>query len=247
MDQLKKYVAGAVVLSLAILGLGYNFLVSPKKSAAEELRAQTASQDSTNATLRTKLALLKSQAKDLPKEQAKLAAVAAKIPENPALPSLIRALTTASVSAGVVLVSLTPSAPTAVAAAAPAAPAAPPSGAPAAAAPAPAAAPAAAGAPAASTAGMLSSIPISLNVVGSYFQVQRFLANLESLPRAFRVTALTLTPGANPLSKATGPVVEDGRSLSSTITAQVFMASNRAPATPVTIPAPAASAAAAKK
>ncbi len=113
MDKLKQYVAGAVVLSLAILLLGYNFLVSPKKSAAAELRAQTESQASANAVLRTKLAALKAQAKDLPKEQAKLAAVAAKIPDNPALPSLIRALTSAGIAAGVELVSLTPGTPTA--------------------------------------------------------------------------------------------------------------------------------------
>ena len=49
------------------------------------------------------------------KSRAKLAAVAAKIPDNPALPNLIRALTTASKSTGVELVTLTPGTPTAAA------------------------------------------------------------------------------------------------------------------------------------
>ncbi|MCA1712961.1 MAG: type 4a pilus biogenesis protein PilO [Actinobacteria bacterium] len=225
MDKLKQYVVLTVIGSLAILALGYNFLVSPKKAEANDLRTQTASQVSANAQLQTQLTVLKAQAKDLPKQQAKLAAVAARIPDNPALPALIRALTAAASSAAVELVSVTPGQP-----AAPAAPAA---------APAVASGTAGAARPAAAaggTAGTLASIPLALNVVGGYFQVEQFVANLENLPRSLRISGLTLAPGANPVKKSSRTSVDDGKSLTTTITGQVFMAANRPAATPVTVP-----------
>ena len=230
MDKLKQYVVFTVLGCLVVLAAGWFLLVSPKRSEAADLRAQAESQVAANAQLQTKLTVLKAQAKDLPKQQAKLAAVAARIPDNPALPALIRALTTASTAAGVELVSVTPGAPAAAAAAAAQPVAAPAAGA------------AATGAPAAasSSAGQLASIPLTLSVAGGYFQVQQFLANLENLPRSMRVTGLTLAPGANPVKKpaagATAPTADDGRALVSTITGQVYMAANRPPATPVTVP-----------
>jgi Tfp pilus assembly protein PilO len=173
--------------------------------------------------------MLKAQAKALPRQQAKLAAVAAKIPDNPALPALIRALSAAATSTGVELVGVTPGAPVAAAAAAPAAPAAPAATA--------AGAAAAPAAPAASSAGQLAAIPINMNVVGGYFQVEQFVSKLEALQRAMRVSNIVIAPGANPVKpgKATASL-DDGKSLASTITAQVFMAANRPAATAVTVP-----------
>lgn len=234
MDKIKQWVALTVVGCLGIMAAGWFLLVSPKKAEAADVREQAAAQEATNQGLRTKLDVLKAQAKDLPKKQADLARVAAKIPGDPGLPALIRALTAASTSAGVELVSVTPSAPApvvAVAAAAGAAPVAAPA-APAAAAP--VAAPAAA---APTTAGALAAIPVAINVVGGYFEVSQFLANLENLPRAFRVTNLTLAPGASPTDKAKATSTEDGSSLTSTITGTVYMAANRPAATPVVAPA----------
>lgn len=237
MDKLKQWVALTVLGCLGIAAAGWFLLVSPKKAEAADLQAQTASQESTNASLRTQLEVLKAQAKDLPAKQADLARVAAKIPDNPALPSLIRALTAAAASAGVELVSVTPGPPAAVAvpvAAAPVAadPAAPPAD--------PAAAPAApaAGAPTATAAGTLAGIPVAINVVGGYFEVAQFMSNLENLPRALRVTNLTLAPGTSPVAgEGASTTVEDGSSLTSTITGSVFMAADRPAATPVVAPA----------
>ena len=229
MDKVKQYVVFTVLGCLVVLAAGWMLLVSPKRTAAAELRAEAESTRASNDQLRTQLTVLRAKAKDLPKEQAKLASVAAKIPDNPALPALIRALVTAGTAAGVELVSVTPGPPVLALGAAPVSP-----GAPAAAAAPVAPAPDAAAAPAA--AGSLASIPVSLNVAGSYFQVQQFLAELETLPRSMRVTGLTVNPGANPVKPAAGVVVEDGRAITSTITAQVFMAANRAPAAAVTVP-----------
>jgi Tfp pilus assembly protein PilO len=237
MDKLKQWVALTVVGCLAIMAGGWFLLVSPKRTEAAEVRAQAVAQESTNDGLRNELELLKVQAKDLPKKQAELARVAAKIPDNPGLPSLIRALTAASTSAGVEFVSVTPSAPAPVAApvaAAPVAGAPAPAADPAAAAP---AAPADPNAPApAGPVGTLAAIPIAINVVGGYFEVSQFLANLENLPRALRVTNLTLAPGKSASDKSEGSA-DDGSSLTSTITGSVYMAANRPVATPVVAPA----------
>jgi Tfp pilus assembly protein PilO len=237
MDKLKQYVALTVVGCLAVLAGGWFLLVSPKRTEAAELRLQADEQVTANATLQTQIEVLKAQAKNLPKEQAKLAAVAAKVPPSRAMPALIRSLTVAAEDAGVELVTLAPgttavAAP--VAAAAPVAPAAgtaaPAPGAPAAVAPAPA-------------GPQLGTIPVTLNVVGGYFQVQQFLSNLEELKRAIRFTNVTLAPGSNPVKPAApgSAPVDDGRTLAATLTGQVFQqvvtAAPAAAVAPVVAPA----------
>jgi Tfp pilus assembly protein PilO len=242
MDKLKQWVALTVVACLGIMAAGWFLLVSPKRAEAADLREQAAAQETANATLRTSLKVLQAQAKDLPKKQADLARVAAKIPSDPAMPALIRALTAASTSAGVELVSVTPEPPAVLAAPVAAAPVTPAGAAPA---PAPAPAPGApvdpaapaAGAPVAGPAGTLAAIPLTISVVGGYFEVAQFLANVENLPRALRVTDLKLVPGVGPVpSGGTSNKVEDGRSLQSTITGSVFMAADRPVATAVVAP-----------
>jgi Tfp pilus assembly protein PilO len=222
MDKLKQYTTFTVLGCLVVLAAGWFLLVSPKRSHAAELRTTAASQVTANSQLETQLAVLKAQAKDLPKQQAKLAKVAAKIPDNPALPAMVRALTTAATSAGVELVSMTPGTPAAITAA-------------------PAAAPVAGSTrrtAAASTAaaGQLAMIPLTLSVVGGYFQVEQFVANLEDLPRSLRITSLTLAPGTNPLKTVATGAVDDGKSLATTIVAQVYMAANRPAAAAVSVP-----------
>lgn len=235
MDKIKQWVALTVLAALAVAAGGWFLLVSPKRGEASDLRAQTATQEATNATLRTELQVLQAQAKELPKEQADLARVAAKIPDHPALPALIRALTAASTSAGVDFVSLTPGAPAPVVVAAPA-PVAPPPGAETPASPAAPVAPAAGAAAPAPAGGTLTAIPVTIEVVGDFFQVEQFVAALEQLPRALRVTGVAVTPGLSPTSQQAAEAALDGRSLTSTITGQVFLAAGAAPVTPVVAP-----------
>jgi Tfp pilus assembly protein PilO len=224
MDKLKQYVVFTLLGCLVVLAAGWFLLVSPKRSTASDLRGQASAVTSKNAQLTTGLQVLKAQARDLPKQQAKLAAVAAKIPDNPALPAMIRALTSAAAGADVELVSVTPGAPTLSTAAAPAAAVAP-AGA--------AARPAAA---TATTAGQLADIPLVLTVVGPYYQVQQFVEKIEKLPRSMRLTTVALAPGLNPLKPNPDANVDDGKLLTATLTGQVFMAVNRPPATAVTVP-----------
>ena len=170
--------------------------------------------------------MLKAQAEGLPAQEAKIAAVAVKIPAEPSLPALIDALKAAGVAAGVELVQLTPGAPEAVAV--PAAAAAAPAGADA-----DTATAAAAAAPAASG---LVRVPLTIGVAGGYLQTERFVAALEDLPRAMRVTGLSVAPGSSPT--ASSPVaVKDGKVLLSTITAEVFTSAALAAATGAAAPA----------
>ena len=233
MDKLKQYVTLTVLAAVVILAAGWFLLVSPKKGEAAELQAQAAQQTTANSVLETELQVLRIQAKELPKKQAELARVAAKIPDNPSLPALIRALTAASTSAGVEFVSVTPSppaalaAPTAVAPVAQAEPAAATATGP--------TPPAVVAPKTAGTAGELALIPVAINVVGDYFEIEQFLANLENLPRALKVSNLTLVPGSSPTAGATTST-DTGRTLVSTITGSVYMATGRPAATPVVAP-----------
>ena len=218
MDKMKQWIALTVVGALAIMAGGWFLIVSPKRSHAADLRTQADAQERANAQLETDLATLKAKAKALPAQQAKLAAVAAKIPNNSALPTLVRALNDAADNVGVELVSVSPGAATAVA------PAGAPGSVTAASASTTTPSVAAAGA-----AGTLQSLPMTLNVVGGYFQVAEFLDRLESLQRAFKVTGFNLAPGLNPVKQAASqPSIDTGKSLTATITGMVFQSTGAA-------------------
>ena len=194
MDKVKRWVALAAVVSVGVLAAGWFLLVQPKHAEAAELRAQAEQEATANDAMRTHLAVLKAQARNLPKQQAKLAEVSEEIPDDPALPSLIRALMSASEASGVEFLSLTPGTPTA--------------------------------------AGSLSLVPVTINVVGGYYEVEHYVTLLEDLPRALRVSNLAVTPGTSPVADTTGTgdgtasssAATDGSSLVTVISGTVFMA-----------------------
>jgi type IV pilus assembly protein PilO len=242
-SKMKQWVALTVVGCLAVLAAGWFLLVSPKRDEAAQVRDDVDSQNSTNAGLQSQLAMLKVQAKTLPAQQARLALVSAKIPDNPALPSLIRALSKAADDAGIELLSLSPGLPMAVAApaAAPVTPAAggTTAGSPVASAPTGTTTPTGT-APSGATAGVLSSIQLNINVAGGYFQIEQFFDRLENLMRATKVIGFSLAPGGNPMKPASGAATvatDSGKVLSSTVTANVYMAAGRAPVPTAALPA----------
>jgi Tfp pilus assembly protein PilO len=177
--------------------------------------------------------VLKAQAQDLPKQEAFLAQIRRQLPDNPALPTLIRNLTSAAGKSGVELTSLTPELPVAVLApvavvAAPTATTAPADEG--SAAPAPVAAP---------PAPTLYQVPITVKTSGSYFETEQFLNKLEGLKRSFLVTGFSL--------KSVAPVPGEPAGLALEIKGRVFLspaaantaASATAPAvtSPTTAPA----------
>ena len=161
MEKLKQWIALSLVGALGILAVGWFVLVSPKRGEAAAIRDQAAAQVSANAMLATQIDVLKAQAKELPEQQATLADVAARIPDNTALPALVRALSDASATSGVELVSITPGppvpvAPPAAAAVAPAEGQTTPEATP------PTTTPAPVGA-----AGLLANVPVSVSIASA--------------------------------------------------------------------------------
>lgn len=236
MDALKKSIALTVLAVLLVSAGAWFLLISPKHDEAAATEAQVAEQQGTNQALALELAVLKDKAAELPAKRAALDEVTAKIPTGPDLPTLVRAVTAAAAASGVELVSVTPGAPAAPALAAPVAPpaAAPTDAAAAPAAPAPVA-PAAGTPVAADAAGALMAIPITLSAVGDYFALARFVNQLEELPRALRITDLTLVPGTGP-SRPDETTDTGNPNLTSTITGSIFMATGPTAAAPVASP-----------
>jgi Tfp pilus assembly protein PilO len=230
--KVQQWVVGAAVAAVALLAAGWFLLVAPERAEAVQLREQTALQEANNAQLETALAVLRGKAATLVDQQAELDQLSRRIPDSPALPDLLRALSSTAASAGVELLSVTPAAPAAPEPAAPAAVPAPAD-------PAAAAVVAAPVAPAPTTGGV-SAIEVQLVVVGDFHAVEHFLALLEELPRALRVTGLSLDPGVNALADDEADAAraaEDGRSVRAALTARVFTSAGAAA---ITAPAPAA-------
>lgn len=249
MSVTRKWSLMAAVLVLAILAAGWFLLVAPKRSEAVGLREQTVSQEEANSRLLQQLEVLKAQQAELPQQRARLAVMRTQIPDNPSLPTLIRDLTSAGRKVGVSLDTLSPATPVAVVSAVqPAVPAATETtaaaessetteatGATDATAPAPAAAP---------PAPSLYQVPLTLEVTGSYFELEQFVNKLEGLKRSFLVSGFTLAPAEGAATsggapEANAPAPGD---LTLAVTGRVFLAPP-APAATVTQPTPAAPAA----
>ncbi len=198
MSSTQKWSALAVLTVATILIGSWFLLVAPKRSEAADLTARTTKQEQANARLVQKLEVLKAQSADLPAQKANLAKVRMQIPENPALPTLIRNLTVAAKEAGVSLDSLAPAVPSAlVAAGAPVTTAAP-------------------------TAGGLYQVPLNVKAAGSYFELEQFVNRLEKLQRAFLVTGFSLSAPEGSSDPTASSTSEGGLEL--TLAGRVFVA-----------------------
>jgi len=217
MTKLRQLWLLTAVASVAILAAGYFLMVSPKASKASALRAETQTQEQANSKLRSEIDQLNRQKKDLPKQQAELQKFATKIPDNPALPALIRSLSEAADNSGVELIGLSNGAPQLVASGKPAGRTVQ-----------------SAKAPAAVQTLTIAQMPITIHVSGKYSQVSQFLSEVENLPRALLVRGFSLTPGdTSPRSKGTGAAggTYDGK-VTLQMTGQLYMTAKVAPAAP---------------
>ncbi len=193
MTVTRKWSLLAAVLAVAIFAAGWFLLVGPKRSEAASLRSETESQQQANSALVQKLAELKAQQAELPEQRARLAVFRTQIPDNPALPSLIRDLTAAGRSVGASVDEMTPGTPVVVVdTAAPIVAAVPEATTDPEAAADPAAAPVepVVAAPSA----LLYSVPLNMKISGSYFELEQFVNKLEGLKRSFLVAGFTVTP-----------------------------------------------------
>lgn len=202
MTKLRQLWLLTALAAVAVLAGGYFLLVSPKSTQASTLRGEAQQQRTTNQGLQAQIDQLNKQKKDLPKQQQLLAEFAGKIPGNPALPALIRALSDAADNAGVDLVSVTPAAPVY---------AKPETGGQSAGVPAP-------------NNTVLVTIPVGVQVVGHYSNLTQFFNEIENLRRAMVVSGLDISRGA-----VTSATEVDADLLKAIVTTNVLMTA-KAPA-----------------
>jgi type IV pilus assembly protein PilO len=239
MTKTQQWSALTGLAVVVVLLAGWFLLVAPKRGEVADLREQTTAQEQRHQQVRTQLAMLKAQDADLPAQRARLAEIAAKLPDGTALPALVRSLTETADRSGVDIVSITPGQPAAVTGSSGSSSGSSGAGSS-------GKGSSSTGSAGAGNGGQLASIPVTLQVHGGFFQLEGFVHRLETLRRAFLVTGVTLAPG--PKLQPSGADAGGGGSdawtgnLVATLTGRVFMVSKR-PTAPTAQPSAAASAA----
>jgi Tfp pilus assembly protein PilO len=207
MTRTRQWTMGTALVVVLILLAGWFLLVSPKRASADELRASTATQETTNQTLTAQIAALKLQKAGVPAQEAKLAAIRQQIPDNPSLPALINSLSALAKKSGVTLQLVAPAAPTLNTS-----PLVTPTG-----------------PPATGVVPQLQTIALTINFLGTYANVELFLNRLENLKRSFLLTGLQLTPGT---ATTNGTSSSGSPSLAVILQARVFNVSTVGAAAP---------------
>ena len=182
MNQTRAWSFGAAVVAVLLVIAAWFVAISPQRSEAADLRDQTTAQQQSNEQLKLKTKQLQAQFASLPERQAQLAEIKQQLPDNPALPALIRDLSSHASTAGVALVSVSPGDPV------PATPAAP-----------------GAGSTATARGGQLLSIPTEVVASGSYADLTLYLQRLQTqMRRAFLIEGIELAPLTDKTTK--GPL-----------------------------------------
>jgi type IV pilus assembly protein PilO len=223
MEKMRQWSVLTAVGVLVVLVAGWFLLVSPQRSHAADLRTQAASEQSNNDTLRARLAQLEQQKKGLPEQQKLLDEIAAKIPDNPALPTLIRQLSGTAQGAGVDLDTMAPGEPAPVAVS--------PLGTTATSTTTP---------PLAIGTSSLVQIPVTVTVKGNYFELYSFFRGVEKLDRAFLVSEFTVAPLATAATGAPGAPALPSDTLTAELKAVVFESPAAVAAAPTSLTPPAA-------
>lgn len=163
---------GAIAL-LLIVGLGWQFVLSPKTEALSDVREEITDTRDNNDLLELQLITLKRQAAELDSVRATAGALSAMFPSTADQPRLFREVTEAAADAGIGQKGVTALSPTP---------------------------PVVGGDPAAGVAVDTTGLTLARQIVavaveGSYAETQRLLANLEQIPRAFLITSVSLSSG----------------------------------------------------
>jgi Tfp pilus assembly protein PilO len=161
MSNSRTWSVGAGLVGVLLVVAAWFLLISPQRSEAASLREQVTQQQQFNEQVKLKTQQLKAQFASLPARQAQLAEIKQEMPDNPALPSLVRDLSSYADDAGTVLVSVTPGVPVPFAAGTSGAPAT---------------------TKATETAPLLQ-IPTTVVVTGSYAEVTLYLQKIQSKMR----------------------------------------------------------------
>src|SRR4051812_16978660 len=171
MTNTRPWIFGAAALSVLLAVAGWFLLVSPERSKAADLGSQRVAQEQKNDQVRLEIAQLKAAFKTLPAKQAELAVIKRQLPNNPALPTLVRSLTAIANESGAGLTSVAPGAPVPAVGAT-----------------------TASGATTTAPAGLVA-VPVTIVVDGSYAESELFLQKLQNqVTRAYLVQNLSIAP-----------------------------------------------------
>jgi hypothetical protein len=169
-------VLGALAL-LVIAGAGWMFVVGPATSQLSDVREQTQAARDQNDLLTLQLLKLEQQAAALDETRAEAEALAEKFPPTADQPGLFEQVNDAATSAGIgpkQVTALTPTPPVVGGADAAGAVQATPQ-----------------------TGGGLAAQTVTVSLEGDFTATQRLLENLEELPRAYLVSSVTMSGGAD--------------------------------------------------
>jgi Tfp pilus assembly protein PilO len=210
---------GTVAL-LLIAVLGWLLLIGPVTGKISETHDSTDAAVDSNQVLTSQVAALKRQADELPAMRRVAGELEQVFPATADQPGFFAAINAAASGAGIPLdkvTTLSPTAPalldstgapaTSTAATAPAAETADTSG-----------------ATAAPPAVDLAEQTVAVTVEGSYREIRDLLANLESMPRAFVVSSLSVTGGSDSSAPAGDPSASSPSGLTVSITGSTFVA-----------------------
>lgn len=212
MTETRKWTLGAVLVAVLILVAGWFLLISPKRADVAELQTQTDAQLNQNSSLQTEISVLKQQNKDLPEKQAELAALQTKIPQAPDLAGYVREMQDVGNKSGVAFTSLTPAAPISVGSAA------------------------AVGTGVALPPESLAAINVDMVVTGGYFEITKFMNELETSSRYTMVSGYVIGEDeAGVADDATSGAVD----LTATINARIYLVPSTPEVTDTTSTAPA--------
>jgi Tfp pilus assembly protein PilO len=222
--SMKTWIAGTAGLCVIVLGLGGLVLVKPQLDEAGRLHEETAQLEMSNDALSAEVEILRTQFASIDQYRAELAKDRVKIPEDSDLPAMLREIDEQATKHGVTLVTSSPQEALSYttseedeSTAEPTAEATSDSGEPA---PSPSASTATStGSTADALASVLASvegmfaIPVTIDVVGDYANVQQFIAGLQKdTQRYFLLGSFTMTrletADANKLPATTAGQIE---------------------------------------
>ncbi|WP_285115722.1 hypothetical protein [Leifsonia sp. fls2-241-R2A-40a] len=207
MDKNRLWMIGSILVMALVVAGGWVVGIQPQLAAIADAATQKAAVDDTNARNVQVLAQLKKESADLPALKAKLAQLAASVPDGSSIPSFTDQLNALYTSSNVICVdqafadavAYKPVTPVAAPPASGATSSSSPSPSPTPAvtpAPAPTAAPA--GVPPVANALITSqnfaAQPVTITVRGQYADILNFVHGLQTGPRLFLVTALSTAP-----------------------------------------------------
>src|SRR5689334_11794591 len=111
MSNTRPWILGAAALSVLLAVAAWFLLISPERSKAADLKSQRTAQIARNQQLELDIAQLKADFNSLPAKQAELAKIKQQLPSNPALPTMIRSLSSIAKDSGAGITSVSPGTP----------------------------------------------------------------------------------------------------------------------------------------